>query len=44
MFLFALTVVICKVVLMHFMKISEAVEVQYHAFLTLSGQPHVLAP
>ena len=45
MFVFALTVVVkCKVFLVYFMKIYERVEVQHHAFLTLSGQPHVLAP
>jgi hypothetical protein len=44
-FVFALTVnVESKVVLVHFMKVYEGVEVQHHAFLTFSGQPHVLAP
>ena len=45
MFKFALTVVVkFKVVFLCFMKIYGGVEVQHHAFLTLSLQPQVLAP
>jgi len=44
-FVFASTVVVkCTVVLVHFMEIYGGVEVWHQAFLTLSGQPHVLAP